>query len=402
MRVRTRGPDSKDVETTVTTTDSRTGVTTRWGTYLWSIRTFGETISDEPRKRYLTLPDGRRVLGYKPVTHTRAHVSCPTGNSSWMTGPSTTASTNGTVIFLFECADTSVYGGLWNRVGSAVSEAGNHFYDHWLSCKPSLSTRANLAVSLYELGDIKRMFEVIPKRHLFRKVGGKRIALPDWRTVLKYANDQHLNYNFGWKPFIGDVKNIFRGLTSLDARLAKFLREEGKNISRRWKTTQDVSYEDTYAWSIYRSRARSDFSVTDASTFMFSYDLPEYGQRELRARALLDTLGLKASVANVWRVLPWSFVVDWFFNVSNVLDASASDWLQPWINTIQGCHSVRVVGSVEHTLENVAYGGSMPVGSLKLSSYTRTPGFPNVSGSTDPLNADKIRLLASLVAGRIL
>lgn len=392
MRKRVSGPE---VRYTISPVYTKAG-TSSWVLYRyfpWSNVESSEVILDDPKRRRVLCHLGQSVQAYKAVNHTRYSTDCTGGDVEWRVGTNTYARSNATCIYLYEAgfSDQFLYGGVWNDV--PLSSPLAKFYDHWQKCKPSLATRANLAVFLYELRDIKRMFEILPWRHFSSR---------NWRDVLRYANGQHLNFNFGWKPFLNDVVNVFEGLTSLDTRLARFLREENTLLMRRWKEDYSVDKITSQSWSIYRAEATTNLQVRASSAFTYSYDAPDYGQRELRARAMLDTLGLKATMANAWAILPWSFVVDWFFDVGGYLDQFSSDWLQPWVDLIQGCHSYRVEGTVKHVLYNVTYGGSAPIGTLTLKHYHRTPGVPAFSATTDPLSADKIRLLASLAGSLIL
>lgn len=277
--------------------------------------------------------------------------------------------------------------------------------DRWNRCKPTMTTRANLGVFLYELGDVKRMFDFIPKKHLSYK--GRRID--NWRMALNYANSQHLNYNFGWKPFLNDVKHVFQGLTSFDTRLEKFLKNQNTT-----QTTHagDPESESTSTW-MWRNEDFGGwgelklvrlYKVKRNSTFQFSYSIPNYSDRELRTRAYLDTLGLHVNPAQIWAVLPWSFVVDWFYDVGSVLSTTSEDWLQPWINCIQACHStsidVTVSCQVRYTESNGASTPFIEVATGTAHLYTRSVGMPNSTFDTDELNADKIRLLSSLFVSR--
>lgn len=390
MRERITGPRDEPRITSVYVTPP-SGPRYLYGTYPWSVRAFHEYIVDDKSKKWFSAA-GRRVMAYKAVRHFRYTTDVAGGDVTWRTGPSTTAQTNATCIYLYERATTRTYGGYWNDI-SLGPTSPSHFHEHWEKCKPSMNTRANLAVFLYELSDIKRMFDILPKKHF---------SIGNWRDVITHANNQHLNYNFGWKPFIRDVKNVFNGLSSFDKRLVRFCREQGRVLDRRWKDDSDVSKTTSETFSIYRAEARTTYSVRESSAFQFTYGIPEYGRTNLRARALLDTLGLDINLANVWAILPWSFVVDWFFNVGGYLSQYSTDWLQPWVDYIQGCHSIKQVGTVAHTLTNTAYGGAATIGNLSFTHYVRSPGIPRFSLDTTPLDADKIRLLASLVGSVIL
>lgn len=280
------------------------------------------------------------------------------------------------------------------------------YQDSWQKCKPSMTTRANMAVFLYELRDFKRMFDVLPKKHF---------NLKDWRSVLQYGNSQHLNYNFGWKPFIGDLKKTFNGLQSFDERLSRFVSNAGKSLQKGDSTGNegsDVIYYRPTGWIQYEDvKMTVSWSVSQTSSFQFRYSIPDYSQEELRSRAIADTLGLHLNPANVWAVLPWSFVVDWFKDVGGYLQQYSTDWTNPYIELIQGCHSMKIVYKAElfarycNHYDSKYHEGVNPfqrVISVSSKQFSRTVGAPQYAVSDQSLNTDRIRLLSSLLASRVL
>lgn len=228
---------------------------------------------------------------------------------------------------------------------------------------------------------------------------------------MRYVNGNlHLNYNFGWKPFISDVKKAFRGVTTFEERLTKFVARQNKDISRKAsKGPFDTSTEST--WTLpYRSNptikalTKVTVKTVHSAAFRFGYAIPDYSEKELRWRSMLDTLGLDVNPANIWAVIPWSFVVDWFAGVGGALDTLSSDWVEPFINVIQAYTSTK--WEYELTLRLDPNGGGywgdiMNVVTLKGSKYTRLLGMPKYQMVYPDLNADKIRLLASLAVSRI-
>lgn len=278
------------------------------------------------------------------------------------------------------------------------------YYNQFDSAKPTMTTRANLSTFLYELGDVSRMFKVIPSRHF---------KLSNWRDVLSYANGQHLNYNFGWKPFISDVRKLFSATCNWETRLDKFVKDQGRSLHRVRRTEYEFSVPKTRDtsppallragtgefWKWYYSGSGTRYN---ASAFDYRYQLPQYSKNGLRARGLLDTLGLNVTPANVWQVLPWSFVIDWFYDVEGYLKLYGNDWITPYIVWEQSCCSYQIKYSGSWWMEN-SRGNVLPGIKVDAHYYNRYVGaIPNFSGTTDPLSADKIRLGGSLLLGRLL
>lgn len=270
--------------------------------------------------------------------------------------------------------------------------------DLWDRAKPTLATRANLAVFAYELRDLKRMFMILPKKHF---------NLRRWKDVVKYGNDLHLNWMFGWRPFLSDIKKFFRGMSSFEERLTRFVTQANQDISRhRWKgpITTSLHKEWTLPYSS-NWKAVFDGSVnsTYAAAFQFSYSIPDYSERELHWRGMLDTLGANVTVANVWAVLPWSFVADWFVGIGPALENLSSDWVEPYIDMYQACTSAKwdYFGTLTLYPQGVFSGLPAQAGMIRGKRYARSLGIPGFQIVYPDLTADRIRLLSSLALSRL-
>lgn len=395
----------------------------------------GGSISDVLSSRRFALCAGVRRPDMKPCEHTKWTFSPSTSSATLLYYTCGTVRTvevpypypdTDTAIDVVNAASLYYYlgEGMYNDpapallnscivTANSIHDPSSH-YARWIKAKPSLASRANMSVFLYELRDIKRMFDLLPKKHF---------SLGNWRDIFSYGNNLHLNWNFGWKPFLKDVENVCKGLRTFETRLYKFLHSENQSLVRH---SQDPVIEGkncdfnifdlvkggwgaTWDGNFY-SRNRSVWTATYRSTFHFTYSLPVFSYEELRWRAYLDTLGLAATASNVWAVIPWSFVVDWFVNVGEYLDRFSADWIEPWIIYCQACTSMKIevtrYSEIRHLLSY--YAGRRPpqlieAGRLTYSRYVRSVGLPQTTWTNrGTLDADKIRLLASLVASRII
>lgn len=281
------------------------------------------------------------------------------------------------------------------------------FSDHWQEKKPSLSTRLNLTVFLYELTDLKRMFDVLPSRHLSyvthtkgRRAGKRLKGLHSWRDVLMYINSGHLNYNFGWRPFVSDLKKIADNMMSWKKRLRDFVRRSDQDLRLR-RTPEATVISDTSETPApdvnFTLIVSKSLKVQFSSTFEIAYSIPDMGETELMWRAIADIAGLNLSPETIWQVIPWSFVCDWFWDVGGLLKTQSNDWVQPYVEYHQGCVTRHTTGSVSVGFRD-PYGGATHSGvTVRFSHFLRKVGMPDFSGTTDPLDADKIRLGASLL-----
>lgn len=355
-----------------------------------------EEIRDDPKRKTVVLPDGSKSPLWKDCYHQRVSASADLSLSkvSYYGAPSymyCNRSGPGDFLSYFTLGDTRDIGYCLKAMFPPDLTPPTSYYKQWERCKPSMGSRANAFVFLVELRDLKRMFDVIPTKHF-----GKT-----WRQVLKEVNNQHLNLEFGWKPFCSDLWAFGRQWLKFTERFQKFLRNQGRALKKRLSESKELEFSGVQTSATdftYRLRYKTTGKATFVSSFQYVYDVPPYAPWELNTRAWLDALGLNPTLANIWRVIPFSFAVDWFVNIGEGLDTWSEDWLHPWITLCQACFSVDAEWTTSFSIEQVTGQGvfTYPVGSTHHRLYRRTIGKPNYQYGFQELNSDKIRLLASL------
>jgi hypothetical protein len=208
-------------------------------------------------------------------------------------------------------------------------------------CKPTNAT-ADLSTFLGEL-----MREGIPK------LVGASSGLWKERTksARKAGADEYLNAQFGWMPIARDISSIAYAIYSADAVLRQYERDSGKLVRRKYdfppvKSLSFTQVSSGVPWilggitgdlvdeaDIAGGKVYSVDSFTRRTWFSgaFTYHLPDsYSRSSEMARIALQAkkvIGLSLTPDTVWNLSPWSWAVDWFSNVgdvlSNVTDALA-------------------------------------------------------------------------------
>lgn len=374
---------------------------TDYGPYSFIWTPQSEDMYDSMKKSYIKTRTGEKLLAFKECTHNR-QVTNLTSEQVWFnTNASNKQLTSGGQVIGCWGTPPNIGGNVTlivlNDAMAGIPDVPDGHFERWESCKPTMSSRANLSVFLYELRDIKRMFDVLPSRHL--TWGAQKRKLKSWSDVLQYGNRGHLNYNFGWKPFLSDINNVARSMETFEQRLRKFKQNAGRDLHRRATSTLTVSdYVETSAAVPFWTRMRTrNLTVTYSSAFDYIYDIPDYSEDEMWWRAWLDSLGLNVNASTIWAVLPWSFVVDWFVSIDDALDATETDWLQPGLTMYQACYGRKIKGYVQMNARCSYDGTVLPGAIVNVSHYSRRLGLPNFEWSTNPLDADKIRLGGSLL-----
>lgn len=185
------------------------------------------------------------------------------------------------------------------------SEAWNRF-------KPKL-TKVGLGQFIAELRDAPGL--LLKKLKGFRSLGRNYLAV-----------------EFGWKPFINDLRSWYASVKSIDGQLAN-LRKHNQKWLRRGGTLSESHTSSTpnmgavikfqpsnYATGpyYYRDEVSYDSKVWFAGCFRYfipGLDDPKWGT----ARALRRLWGLNLTPSLVYELVPWSWLVDWFSSVGDVI-----------------------------------------------------------------------------------
>lgn len=199
------------------------------------------------------------------------------------------------------------------------------FKNRVLSASGPLTPSIYLPVSLFELRDIPKMY-----RHAGDLL--HKIKRPSGLSPIKEAASANLAYQFGWKPIVNDLLTL-SGLASSIRQRQKNLKKAGSpgGLKRRIRLGSDTktasgttTVHSTYGIFIqpkyidtmkYRAWATIRWQIIDASSV---------GKDPSWLEAFQTELGLNRGHVpiEVWKALPWSWFVDWFADISNILAAN--------------------------------------------------------------------------------
>lgn len=170
----------------------------------------------------------------------------------------------------------------------------------------------------------------------------------DRTNLAKGSSGEFLNYQFGWAPVVSDIKSIAYAATHSHELLSQYERAAGKIVRRRYEFPLEVTetsttiganpgylanidsvwlYDDSvptpYLQKTTRTYKRTWFSGA------FTYHLPvgynsRIGLADAAAKASV-LYGLELSPEVIWNLAPWSWAVDWFTNMGDVI-SNLSSW----------------------------------------------------------------------------
>jgi hypothetical protein len=192
---------------------------------------------------------------------------------------------------------------------------------------------------------------------------------------LRGLGSEYLNFEFGWKPLVSDVKNAAKAIVESETILAQLARDSGKNVRRR-RHIQPTIETDVVINSVGQPRGAVDARwhgpswsrTTDkyrrdtwfSGCYTWHYDpgsLNKVSEIATKARLLY---GLQLTPEVLWNLAPWSWLVDWFTNVGPLLhnvSAFQNDQLVLRYGYVMDRHQ-RNIAVVANT--NPAKGSSLP------------------------------------------
>jgi hypothetical protein len=148
--------------------------------------------------------------------------------------------------------------------------------------------------------------------------------------LVKNVANANLNYQFGWRPTIGDSRAVFSAVANLHEKLEAFRKRLGK-LSKKQKTVDAGSetHTGTYNGSYFTSKWSINRTWTcDAYIAYRALPIADMTAFEKYLRGILDSLGFELNLEIVWDAIPFSFILDWVLDVGLVARQFRLDTLE--------------------------------------------------------------------------
>lgn len=196
------------------------------------------------------------------------------------------------------------------------------------------------------LGELLAGFPRIPGHTLER-------VTDSWK---KRGAGEFLNYVFGVQPTINDIAKLVDSMSTLTTAIIQLRRDSGRGVRRSFDPTpfqreweypsSDLSSQGSvqlghtnqvgYRWS---NQTTSDVHRAHRATYTstlflrkyeklrftgsFTYWLPKTPLEGLdwsQVAELNRIIRFAPSLTGVWQLIPWSWLIDWFFDISSTLE----------------------------------------------------------------------------------
>lgn len=157
---------------------------------------------------------------------------------------------------------------------------------------------------------------------------------------LKTISDWWLAVKFGWEPLLADIKSMIHFVDKMNEQIEFFLNNAGKPIRRGGKVTVsrtvDLVYDSSgaatdagittrlngrfYPTNYGQCRTtitrKLERSIVFNGTFVYWFN----GKPPDRTTLALKLAGLEVTPQVVWNLIPWSWLIDWFTNLGDLID----------------------------------------------------------------------------------
>jgi len=227
--------------------------------------------------------------------------------------------------------------------------AGNVCGSYFMSARPTtiLDASAYGATAYSKMKPTKPMMAGLNAIYELRELPGQlRQRFLD--KGLHGISDYWLALQFGWKPLFNDVKNLIVTQQDIQKRIKQLLRDNGRPVRREWIIADDTtdpvisvgnfgSYQPGFVTQFHMGSGEPKQLLKTWkhsriwAAARFRYWLPP-GPKDIKYQNKLKygLYGLTPTPSVIYNAIPWSWLVDWFTNVGDVienLDAGVADRL---------------------------------------------------------------------------
>lgn len=211
------------------------------------------------------------------------------------------------------------------------------------------------------------------------------------KGVASNVTNGFLNYSFGWRPVISDLRAIAHELRSFPSTVRKRLAAIGNNdVVRHYSFDLTATVNDLnnvilnqpaspYSWNAV---LRNNITVYKSRKVVVTFRAkvkPKLGPEGQDTLNKLGALGLIPSLGTLWAITRLSFVVDWFYNVGGAIE-NLQGSLTHDITDVRVCVSDKRVRNIMTKGEDTSGPNNHIVGYQNQTYYNRfattVPLFP--------------------------
>lgn len=222
------------------------------------------------------------------------------------------------------------------------------------------------------------------------------------KRALKDVSDQYLQFTFGIQPLLNDIESFLSVIADRGIR---------REVIRVSVKSQTISVED-HKWNTLQSSGdiTSDLTKTvkikSRVVGVVEWERPGVSVTNITARDL--GLSLREVVPALWELLPYSFLIDYFVNVSDVLNTvfyadmkfvyawTSTKYDQSYVYRLNG-----VTGKGGFTVDRADFGAPLSIGVIYFERVETNPFQAGIRVRLPPIGRKWLNIFA-LTAQRLL
>lgn len=194
--------------------------------------------------------------------------------------------------------------------------------------RPGMALRNGLSDYLREASKLKRKLRLLKGTH-------------------EALTGMWLEYTYGWKPLVQDIDGLCETLVEMNSEAIRRSSAKGhksteratNSVSRIYYVTTVVQADRT-TFDLWRSR----YIYRAGLQFTASIPAANSAARLLQLSGL-DTM--REFIPTAWNLMPWSFVVDYFTNIGEILQSTATDTsVVRWVNVTRVRERLQIVQEI--------------------------------------------------------
>jgi len=152
--------------------------------------------------------------------------------------------------------------------------------------------------------------------------------------------NEYLNIEFGSLPFVRDLQQVYQLMKNVDKKMAQIVRDNGRGVRRKAVLSDTSTVQLLRAGSVaarflfvFEQPALGSSFTPSTTTYQefrtttekvwfsaaYRYWIPDVTSWGWNTRARLALFGALPTPELLWEVMPWSWLIDWFSNVGDVV-----------------------------------------------------------------------------------
>lgn len=261
--------------------------------------------------------------------------SCPDGASRSTGAYSEYRTTVGGHAYMSSSSVTSLRSDTITRTKAAIS---SHLPSMVGSLLPS-ARRLNIARSVVELKDLPRSISSL--KSTLADLSRTWASLPNSVTetlvkarAAKHVPEEYVSFWFSWKATFDDVLKLLESTPKVTKHVNFLISRSGKPTTLRYTRRVPGDGASTPAFTVQPGTMfGTGFTDTLEKTttdhrwdtelrlvMNLNFDFPEVGLPALRRQTALRKYGLVLTPTDLYKLVPWTWLVDWFTGLGNYVE----------------------------------------------------------------------------------